>query len=272
MIEDVKELWGMGLELLGLLAAGRAPPVALLKRGLSKGLGVGLVGAAAVVKVPQIANIVGSGSAAGLSATAFETELVTYTNSVVYSVDKGLSFSDYGEFVLLMLQGVVLLGLIYRYTGASYGRVAAFTTVYVGLVAAALSEHVTSAMLEVSFNLNTFLMMYARLPQIYKNYNERGTGQLSVVTSTMNFAGCVARIFTSVVEGAGAPMIRSYAIATVLNGTILFQILHYSKGGKPKKAAKGKAGKKKTPAKAPPTTRETRSLARKTRSSARKAD
>ena len=38
------------------------------------------------------------------------------------------------------------------------------------------------------------------------------TGQLSTVTAFANFAGCIARIFTSLQEGGGAAMVRGYVL------------------------------------------------------------
>ena len=38
------------------------------------------------------------------------------------------------------------------------------------------------------------------------------TGQLSTATAFANFAGCIARIFTSVQEGGGAAMVRGYVL------------------------------------------------------------
>ena len=40
----------------------------------------------------------------------------------------------------------------------------------------------------------------------------KDTGQLSLITSGMSTAGAVARIFTSVQEGAGLSMVRGFCI------------------------------------------------------------
>ena len=40
----------------------------------------------------------------------------------------------------------------------------------------------------------------------------KSTGQLSLITSGMSTAGAVARIFTSIQEGAGLSMVRGFCI------------------------------------------------------------
>lgn len=40
----------------------------------------------------------------------------------------------------------------------------------------------------------------------------KSTGQLSLATSVMGLAGCTARIFTSVQEGAGLSMVRGFVL------------------------------------------------------------
>ena len=40
----------------------------------------------------------------------------------------------------------------------------------------------------------------------------KSTGQLSFATTAMGLAGCVARIFTSIQEGAGLSMVRGFVL------------------------------------------------------------
>ena len=46
-----------------------------------------------------------------------------------------------------------------------------------------------------------------------QNLSTKSTGQLSLVTYALNWAGASARIFTSIQEGAGAAMVRGAAIS-----------------------------------------------------------
>lgn len=94
------------------LLAGQLPAASALKMLLSKTLGYGIVAGAAVVKVPQVLNVVAAGNADGLAASSFEMEQVALLVTLLYSASRQLPFSAYGESVLLLIQNVVLLGLI----------------------------------------------------------------------------------------------------------------------------------------------------------------
>jgi mannose-P-dolichol utilization defect protein 1 len=64
-----------------------------------------------------------------------------------------------------------------------------------------------------AYDANNLILIAARLPQIYKNFASRSTGQLSVITFGANTLGCVARLFTTLQEGGGSAMMRSYALS-----------------------------------------------------------
>lgn len=76
--------------------------------------------------------------------------------------------------------------------------------------------------------------------QILQNFTSRSTGQLSLITYALNWAGASARIFTSIQEGAGAAMVRGSAISALLNFVVVAQILAYGN-----KAARAQAKAKK---------------------------
>jgi mannose-P-dolichol utilization defect 1 len=58
------------------------------------------------------------------------------------------------------------------------------------------------------------------------------TGQASFFTNFLQFAGSVARVFTSIKEGAGMPMVRGFILGSVVNGTLTGQIMYYGKDGR----------------------------------------
>jgi len=61
--------------------------------------------------------------------------------------------------------------------------------------------------------------------QIWTNYRQATTGQLSVISVFMQFGGCAARVFTSVQETNGDWLIIGpFLVATLLNGIIFAQI------------------------------------------------
>ncbi|KAK9135874.1 hypothetical protein Syun_015204 [Stephania yunnanensis] len=69
----------------------------------------------------------------------------------------------------------------------------------------------------------------ARVPQIWENYKNKSTGELSFLTCFMNFGGSIARVFTSIQESTPTSMILGSVLGILTNGTILSQIILYQK-------------------------------------------
>ena len=112
------------------------------------------------------------------------------------------------------------------------------------IVGAVLSGHVSLELASKAFEVNTVLFMVARLPQIISNFRARSTGQLTIFTYLLNTVGCVVRIFTTLQEGGGATMLRTYIISLSLNLTLISQILIFGNKAEKDKKAGAKETKK----------------------------
>lgn len=73
--------------------------------------------------------------------------------------------------------------------------------------------------------------------QAKKTYDEKSTGQLSLISVALQLGGCVARVFTSVRETGDQLIILTYLLASVMNGIIFFQFFLYWTSPKKKKTA-----------------------------------
>ncbi|VDP19853.1 unnamed protein product [Onchocerca flexuosa] len=71
--------------------------------------------------------------------------------------------------------------------------------------------------------------------QIWTNYQQHSTGQLSVISLSLQFTGCLVRIFTSLKETNDQLVIINYIIAASLNGIICVQFFLYRNSAKMKK-------------------------------------
>lgn len=229
---------------LGALKAGMLPPTEVIKALAAKMVGYAIIAGSTLVKVPQITNVVRAHSAEGLSATSFELESWAMVVHAGYGYVTRLPFSSYGEAALMLAQNLLLLALIYRYARMPAARVAAVMGLLVGAIAVLASGQVTRSQIGALYDVNNFIMLAARIPQIVKNYREKSTGQLSIITFGINTAGCVIRILTSLHDGAHA-MVRSYMLGFVMNVTLVGQILIYGNKGVAKAPASAAAKAKK---------------------------
>jgi len=83
-----------------------------LKLAISKGLGVGIIGASSIVKVPQIIKLVNSKSASGVSFLSYLLETAAYLIGLAYNFRQGFPISTYGETGLILVQNVVITALV----------------------------------------------------------------------------------------------------------------------------------------------------------------
>ena len=150
------------------------------KLAISKGLGIGIIGASSIVKVPQLLKIINSGSADGISFLSYLLETGSYMIGLSYNARHGFPFSTYGETALILVQNVVIAGLVLKYSGKGLGSVGAWVAGIVAVGMALAREDIvdfkTLAWLQAGAGV---LSVSSKLPQIVTIWKEGGTGQLS---------------------------------------------------------------------------------------------
>jgi mannose-P-dolichol utilization defect protein 1 len=155
---------------------------ACVKLAISKGLGIGIVGASSVVKVPQIIKLVKSQSASGVSFLSYLLETSSYLISLAYNFRNAFPFSTYGETALVLGQNVIITVLVLNYTGrVSMAAlfVAALATSVVTLFSESLVDMQTLRYFQAGAGV---LSVASKVPQILAIWQQGGTGQLSAYT------------------------------------------------------------------------------------------
>ncbi|CAA7027427.1 unnamed protein product [Microthlaspi erraticum] len=232
----------LGIDLscaIGSLRDGEFPEKDCLLPLISKLLGYFLVAASIAVKLPQIMKILQHKSVRGLSVVAFELEVVGYTISLAYCLHKGLPFSAFGEMAFLLVQALILVACIYYYSQPVPMTTWVRALLYCAVAPTVLAGQINPTLFDALYASQHAIFLFARLPQIWKNFKNKSTGELSFLTFFMNFAGSIVRVFTSIQENAPNSILTGFALGVFTNGTILSQILLYQK--KPAEAKEKKA-------------------------------
>lgn len=145
----------------------------------SKSLGLAIIGASSIVKIPQILKLLSSRSAAGVSFLSYLLEISSDTVSLAYNARNGNPFSTYGETALIEAQNVVIAVLLLSFSGRG-ATAAAFVAGLASVGYLLQNEKV------IDMGLLSYLQMGAGLcgvlskaPQIWTVYRQGGTGQLS---------------------------------------------------------------------------------------------
>ncbi|KAK3393709.1 hypothetical protein B0H63DRAFT_443929 [Podospora didyma] len=209
-----------------------------LKFAVSKGLGIGIVAASAIVKVPQIIKLVNSKSASGVSFLAYLLETSSYLISLAYNVRNGFPFSTFGETALVLGQNIVITVLVLNYSGKAGLAallVAALATSIVTLFTKSVVDMKTLTYLQAGAGV---LSVASKLPQITAIWQEGGTGQLSAFAVFNYLAGSLTRIFTTLQEVDDKLILYGFIAGFSLNLVIALQMVYYWNA--PSAKAKGK--------------------------------
>ena len=156
-----------------------------LKLAVSKALGIGIIGASSIVKVPQLIKLINSQSSEGVSFLSYLLESSSYLISLSYNIRHGFPFSTYGETALILVQNVVIAALVLKYSGSQAGAaawVAGLATAGALLFKEDIVDVKTLAWLQAGAGV---LGVASKAPQILTIWKQGGTGQLSA------FAVCV---------------------------------------------------------------------------------
>lgn len=160
---------------------------------------------------------------------SFELEVVGYTIALAYCLHKGLAFSAYGELLFLLIQALVLVAIIYYYSQPISTITWIRPLIYCAVAPTILAGKIDPVLFEALYASQHAIFLCARIPQIFQNFSNKSTGELSFLTSFMNFGGSMVRVFTTIQENAPRSVLLGYGIGVATNFTILSQIVMYQK-------------------------------------------
>ncbi|KAL9540629.1 hypothetical protein PS6_010673 [Mucor atramentarius] len=187
-----------------------------IKYSISKGLGLGIVLGGSIVK-----------SAEGLSLASFLLEALSYSITLSYNMRQGNPFSTYGEIMFIYIQNIIITSLIFYFGRQPAKMVAALIglfSVFWALNNAALVPAVAMSSL---FAATIPLNLASKIPQIYSNFKNKSTGQLSVFTVVNYFVGSSIRVFTTMTEVDDPIMLFGGLLASSFNAILLLQVILY---------------------------------------------
>ncbi|KAF2109143.1 monosaccharide-P-dolichol utilization protein [Lophiotrema nucula] len=198
-----------------------------VKLAVSKGLGIGIIGASSIVKVPQLIKLLNSQSAEGISFLSYLLESGSYLISLSYNIRHGFPFSTYGETALILVQNIVIASLVLKYSGKSAG-IAAWVAGLAAAGGALFREDIvdvkTLAWLQAGAGV---LGASSKLPQIFTIWQEGGTGQLSAFAVINYLLGSLSRIFTTLQEVPDPLILYGFIAGFALNAVLFLQLIWY---------------------------------------------
>jgi len=160
-------------------------------------------------------------------------ELLAYTVTVAYNLRKGYPVLTFGETALLTVQDFVIVLLIFAFGNAGPASrrpllVLAFPVIY-AVIVYALSDAavVTAELLELLQTATIPVVTASRIPQIYSNYKNGSTGNLSAVAVFAYLLGSCTRIFTTLQEVNDPVILTGFVVGAVANLVLALQMIYY---------------------------------------------
>jgi mannose-P-dolichol utilization defect 1 len=209
--------------------------LACFKATLSLALGLGIVLFAGIIKLPQILKILDAKSAEGIAVTTVLLETFGYVYNFAAHVRMHYPISTYGDFAVLIIQNLVILLLMYRYSNRLATGIIILTG-YVSMLLLMCSPFFPLRILETMTLGNVVLSVASRVPQIARNSSSKSTGTLSAITCWGVFLGASARVFTTLQDVDSVNILVGYITGACLNGVIAFQVLYYHPSASKKSA------------------------------------
>eukprot|EP01089_Gocevia_fonbrunei_P005891 TRINITY_DN1638_c0_g1_i2.p1 TRINITY_DN1638_c0_g1~~TRINITY_DN1638_c0_g1_i2.p1 ORF type:complete len:255 (-),score=21.78 TRINITY_DN1638_c0_g1_i2:709-1431(-) len=209
---------------------------------LSKFLGFGVVAGSLVYKLPQILKIRNARSGSGIAMSSLLLEIISCTFSIIYSCNMGFPFMTYGESSFVILFNLLIIAQILSYDcgGIGVSYVGGILLYLAGLYFSLIPGFLPLSIISTLQMLVAPIVISSRLPQIYSNFKNKSTGQLSLITCGLNFGGSAARVFTTIMEVKDPLILGVFLTTVVLNGIIVAQIFFYWSRTATKEAAKKK--------------------------------
>ena len=206
-------------------------------------LGYAVIAGACVVKLPQIYLIVKNRSADGLSETSAALDAIAASSFAYYNLLKGYPISGWGELGIAAVQATAVLLLIWVYRdGINLPVRYASLVIWIALSMLLLKEGHKEDYRYILFILGsspTFMTAVSRIPQIYLNWQNGHTGQLSAITFFLQFLGSVVRFLTTLqIMGMDVLSLISHATGAVFNLIVVLQIYSYSSDSAPGRAVR----------------------------------
>lgn len=188
-------------------------------------MGFGVMIAAFPAKVPQVVKIYKNKSGQGINVPSVTLELVAYVVYMSYSFSKKYPFHQWGEVLFLTIETLAIAILCLYYEGAT--ELAVAYAVSYSVFCVLMMVVVPDNILWTLQSVNILIFTAAKCLQIYTNYENGNTGQLSEITLGLLFMGSLARIFTSIQETGDFIIILANTIACAANALLVVQMWYY---------------------------------------------
>nr|XP_020657982.1 PQ-loop repeat-containing protein 3 [Pogona vitticeps] len=181
-----------------------------------------------LLKVPQLAALVGARSARGVSLGSLVLELSGFFICLRYMNYYNYPLPTYIEYPIIIVQDIILLLFVLHYSGKMMHALP-YTAIFVaGWYLLSLEKW----LLDLSMNLSTVISAASKLAQLQYLWETKDSGQVSATTWSLAIYTCATRIFTTLMTTNDVTVLVRFIVMLILNTWVLATVLHYRKTAK----------------------------------------
>lgn len=177
------------------------------------------------VRIPQIFCILKARNVHGISDLMYYFENISCIISIAYGFRTSMPFTTYGENYFLLIQNFIILFLIYFFDGRFNYKMGLFSFSWFYLI---IPDIVPMAALNwIIICVPIPLNILSRIPQIWKLYQDKSPGSVSILMNIANTGGSLIRIFNIITETFDIYILMGYIVSLTLHLIIVTQLLYY---------------------------------------------
>ncbi|CRG96401.1 conserved Plasmodium protein, unknown function, partial [Plasmodium gallinaceum] len=184
------------------------------------------------IKFPQIIKIIANKSVVGLSFLSLYLEILVASSLIVFSIKENINIKLFLDVILINAQNIFIVLLMWRYSNKYPKYINAIKISFYVFFNIYLIYWLPNVFVPFLGIVSAPISCFSKAPQIYLNYKNKNTGNLSLVTYIIVFLGNLGRIFTIFFSSNNKIYLIHCIFISTLNFTILYQIIYYWKNTK----------------------------------------
>jgi len=205
-----------------------AAPVAM-QAVMAKIMGYGILVGSLFLQMPQIVKISTSRSVTGISRASRYSEVPINSSACIYHILKKLPFSTWGENAAVLTQNLIIVGLVWIYEDQNRVSKREMLAVAAGFIALCFAQFsLPPALYPLMIYINIPLVFASTVPQVMRNFRQKHTGQVAILSNFLKLVGCSVRFFTTLtLIGVDLGLLVNYGFGGAMNAIIVGQGIAY---------------------------------------------
>jgi len=207
------------------------PNIAL---AVSRILSYSVVSVCVVMKLPQIYSLLSSQSATGINLRSCWLEISTFFIGFFYGYVNHFHYTIYADAGFLIVQSSVVIFLVIKYTKKWTFENLIYAILCIVFAVSSFAGLIPLVVFRILLSSTLVMSSISNIGQILSLYRLKAQGDVSIVTWSLAAYGCLARIFTTLVEVGDLQILVNFIVSFVLCSTIVAQCLYYRNKNKNK--------------------------------------